>query len=207
MLPAAYMPPIAWFHYVLLFDEIWIEQYESYPKQTYRNRCEIYSEKGKMPLSIPVTRVNGNHTLTRDVKINKSEPWARNHWRAIDTAYRKSPYFIYYQDDFQSGIQQNHTHLLPFNLSLIQVCSDILGISKPVKLTEEFVHKPEDTVDLRSISPKSDWTGGAFTRYIQVFDEKLGFIPNLSILDLIFNLGPDAGRYLQALNLPVPEIH
>ncbi|MEJ2594207.1 MAG: WbqC family protein [bacterium] len=206
LLPVAYLPPIAWFHYFLTFDEVWIEQYESYPKQTYRNRCEIYAEKGRMPLSIPVTKVNGNRTLTRDVQINNAEPWARNHWRAIETAYRKSPYFIYFKDDFQSRIQQDHTHLLPFNRSLIQLVCDILEISKPVNLTEEFVHQPEDAADLRDMSPKSDVLGGKFTRYIQVFDGRHGFIPNLSILDLIFNLGPDAKSYLEALNLPVPNI-
>ena len=201
LLPTAYLPPAGWFCFLLRYDEVWLEHNETYPRQTYRNRCEIYTEKGKMSLSIPVSRVNGNHTLTKDVLINDREPWARNHWRAISTAYLNSPYFLYYRDELHDRFMERDENLVDFNNRLIELICKLLGLKKDISHTTHFIRHPEDTLDLREISPKRRWYEGEFQRYVQVFADRHGFIANLSILDLLFNLGPQTVRYLENLEL------
>ena len=194
---SAYLPPIEYFAYLMQYEAAFIEQNETYPKQTYRNRSEIFTEKGKTTLSVPVSKVFGNHTRTSQIKINNEENWKIKHWRAIKAAYLSSPYFLYYKDELQAFYYQKHDTLLEFNTALTRTLCNSIGISIELLLTDTFTLNPENTADLRlSIHPKKPPTIPNFPNYIQVFNDRHVFIPNLSIIDLIFNLGPETKNYL-----------
>ncbi len=200
LLSTAYLPPVGYFYYLLKARKVYIEQFETYPKQTYRNRCEIYSEKGKMSLSIPVTKPEGNHTKTKDVKIFNGERWYLNHWRAIEAAYLASPFFLYYRDELEKFFTGRHENLLQFNLLLVNTVCGMIGFRPVIELTGSFLKAPARVTDLRfALSPKRPPVLKHFPAYLQVFRERHGFIPNLSIIDLLFNLGPDTVDYLDSL--------
>lgn len=174
-----------------------IEREESYAKQTYRNRCEINSANGRISLTIPVIKTNGNHTKTKDIKIDYSQKWQLNHWRAIVSAYNQSPYFLFYRDAFEIFYLNRYTFLLDYNLQLLDVILKILKVEPKVEFTQFFEKPaPDGVFDLRSeITPKKKSILD-FTSYHQVFSDRAEFIPNLSIVDLIFNLGLDAQSIL-----------
>jgi len=200
LLSTAYLPPVEYFYFLLKARKVYIEQYETYPKQTYRNRCEMYSEKGKMSLSLPVIKPGGNHTKTKDVKIFNGGRWYISHWRAIETAYLGSPFFLYYRDELEPFFTGQHDNLLRFNLSLLDTICKIIGIEPSIELTRSFIKDIENMIDLRfSISPKKSSLLKRFPPYLQVFQERHGFIPDLSIIDVLFNLGPDTVDYLESL--------
>lgn len=202
LLSTAYLPPVAYFALLDGAGQAMIEQYETYQKQTYRNRCEIYTEKGEMALSIPVSKPDGNHTKTKDILIFNEDKWYKKHWRAIETAYLSAPFFIYYKDEIEPYFQKPYEQLLDFNLQLTKLFCRIIGIETAIALTEDYIKTPENTLDYRAIlSPKKqDNLIEKFPEYTQVFDTKHGFIPNLSILDLLFNMGPDSYDYISALS-------
>jgi len=202
LISTAYMPPIAYFALLEYSDTVIIEQYETYQKQTYRNRCEIYSEKGKMALSIPVGKPEGNRTKTKDILIFNQDKWYKKHWRAIETAYLSAPFFIYYKDEIEPFFQKPYEQLLDFNLQLTQTFCRIIGINTTIIFSDDYIKTPGNSVDYRTaLSPKKQ-VGliEKFPEYTQVFDLKHGFIPNLSILDLLFNMGPDSYDYISALS-------
>ena len=200
LLPIAYLPPVSWFYYYLNSASVEIEQYETYPKQTYRNRSTILSANGKLDLSIPVSKPNGKHTITCDVDIFNLEKWSQNHWKAICSAYLNSPFFEYYTDEVESVYKSAPDKLVDFNLKMLEVTLDILGIKSRHELTNDFVHYPANTLDLRNeINPKKESKNLVFPDYIQVFSSRFGFTQNLSIIDVIFNLGPESLDYLKQI--------
>ncbi len=202
LLSVAYNPPVAWFALLAKY-EVLLEAHETYPKQTFRNRCEIYAENGRMALTIPVNRPQGNRTPITEVQIFNDEKWYLRHWRAIQSAYEASPYFLYYKDDLADFYRGEATNLFDFNWQLIRVLAKLLEIELRVSMTESFHRNPENGLDFRqSIHPKKTIEGLAFPSYIQVFSDRHGFIPNLSILDLLFNLGPETKTYLNKIILP-----
>jgi hypothetical protein len=201
LLSTAYFPPISWMATALRFEEVCIEIHETYPKQTYRNRCRIATSSGVLNLTIPVNRINGNHTKTNEVRIDYAQNWQLLHWRSIVTAYSKSPYFLFYRDCFEPIFNLKSETLLDLNFSVLTAISKALNI-KDLRIvsTEEYLDG-QGFIDLRNeFNPKVK-TNKSVTielpRYIQTFEENHGFIPDLSILDLIFNLGPQAHPYLQ----------
>ena len=121
LLSTAYLPPISWMSVVLKTASSIIEIYETYPKQTFRNRCNIATSSGLLILTVPVMRTNGNHTKTLDIRIDNSKNWQRLHWRSIITAYNKSPYFLYYRDLFEHVYQKNHERLIDLNQELFTI--------------------------------------------------------------------------------------
>jgi hypothetical protein len=193
----AYLPPISYISGCLHEEELFIEQFETYPKQTLRNRCRIYGPNGLQTLSIPVIKPDGNHTLTRDIRIADSVPWQRLHWRSIETAYNNSPFFLFYKDEFENVFGKQFEFLLDLNTRLLGILFSILHTGTKISFTDHFLGIPEKP-GFHSESPteKKGISGDAFPPYMQVFSMKHGFIPDLSIIDLIFNLGPESGDYL-----------
>ena len=181
VLSTAYLPPIDYFSYILSPSLCCIEQFENYQKQSYRSRCHIYSANGLLSLVIPVMRDNGHSIPVRDVKIDYSRRWQQQHWMAIISAYRMSPFFEYY--------------LFDFNLKLTNMLLNLVGINRELSLTGSY---SKYEVDLREAihpkrpSPLQNKNG----QYHQVFAHKYGFLTNLSIIDLLFNEGPNAISYL-----------
>lgn len=199
-LSSAYLPNIEYIAHIKNCDTVFIESEESYLKQTYRNRCQILTANGVQAISIPVTKVNGNNTKTKDIEISYSCDWQRVHWGAITSAYNSSPYFMYYKELFMP-LYDNRTciNLLDFNSQLLKIILQILGIKKELFFTNEFI-KECDGIDLRySISPKHDSMMRRFAEYDQVYGHKFPFQSNLSAIDLIFNLGPEAKLYLNSM--------
>jgi hypothetical protein len=200
LLPTAYFPPVAYFANLVQRDNIWIEQMETFPKQTFRNRCEIMTEAGKATLVVPVTRPQGNHTMTKDIEICYREPWLQQHWKALQSGYSSSPFFSYYADIIQPLFESKETLLAKHNQDILETMLHLLGIKMSVEFTKDFEKKPEVLHDLRSefSKKKSPYLIG-FPSYPQVFGHKHGFMQNLSILDLLFNTGPDSRSYLEGI--------
>ncbi|MBN1649774.1 MAG: WbqC family protein [Bacteroidales bacterium] len=198
LVSTAYFPPILYYAWLFHNNNVQVEQYETFPKQTYRNRCVILTANGLQSLSVPVIKPFGKKTLTRDIKIAYDEAWQQLHWRSIKTAYNSSPFLLYYHDDLEAFFKQKHRFLIDLNEAVIALINDLMEWEIKLKRTETFVFPKELPVqgDKRfSLSPKDNQEFG-FERYIQVFSDQYPFFENLSILDLIFNLGPEAESYL-----------
>jgi hypothetical protein len=206
LLPAACFPPISWYASPSAGHPVIIEQWETFPKQTIRNRYDILTAGGRKTLVIPVSKPSGNHTLTRDVRICFREPWHRTHWRSIVTAYRSSPFFTFYEDQLSSLFENPDNLLIPFNLNAIGLLNRLIGINPDIRLTETFLKESGDPTDLRS-----NYKRGKGNRhmnmpaYPQVFQHLYGFTGELSILDLLFNLGPETRDYLALLRQDPPD--
>ncbi len=196
----AYLPPVSWFSLLLKYP-VQIEQHETYQRQSYRNRCLIYAERGVLPLSIPVNKTNGNHTPVSAVQIYNGERWYLNHWRAFQAAYEASPYFLYYKDELLDFYQGSHENLFEFDKQLLFKLCSLLEINAEISFTKQFEKHPASVHDLRNFfSPKKP-VHGSFPEYIQVFSSRHGFLPDLSIVDMLFNLGPESKNYLSGINL------
>ena len=196
LLSTAFFAPVQYYTKFLVFDKVYIEQFEHFNKQTYRNRCVIQGGNGLIQLIVPVVKGRGPKTLIKDLQISYDVDWQRNQWQTISSAYNSSPYFEYYQDDLRSFFANKFKFLLEYNLEINQVICDLLDIENKVILTEDFEKVPEETMNFRDIiSPKNKKLKDENfqpAEYTQVFSDKLGFSPNLSILDLLFNEGPNS---------------
>lgn len=190
LMSSAYLAPVSYYRALACGADAQVEQYDHYHKQTYRNRCRIMTGNGVMELSVPVVK-SGNKVAVKDLRIAYVESWQQVHWRAIASAYNSSPFFEYYRDDFEPFFTKKTEFLIDFNMGLMEVVNQLVGIKTPISLTSEYVPSPLDRVDLReNFSPKSP--NASETPYYQVFDQKFGFVPDLSILDLLFNMGPES---------------
>ncbi|MCQ2224337.1 MAG: WbqC family protein [Paludibacteraceae bacterium] len=190
ILSSAYLAPVSYYRALAGSGNALIEQCDHYHKQTYRNRCRIMTGNGVMELSVPVLK-SGNKVAVRDLKIAYVESWQQVHWRAIASAYNSSPFFEYYRDDFEPFYTKKTEYLIDFNMGLMEVVNGLVGIKTPISLSEEYVPTPSACIDLRdSFSPKNP--NLEEKTYYQVFDQKYGFKPDLSILDLLFNMGPES---------------
>jgi hypothetical protein len=198
LLSTAYLPSISYLKALVNSEILRIEQFENYIKQSYRNRCKIYAANGVMSLSIPVILATNKKILIKDVKIDYNVAWQKQHFKSIESAYRTSPFYDYLIDDFIPFYSKEYKFLLDFNLGLLNVILDIIQVDKQILLTEDYLHSPKETNDLRNFfSPKKENPGiNELKPYPQVFDHKFGFQPDLSCIDLIFNLGSDAYDYL-----------
>ena len=186
ILPSAYLPPVSWFASVVRGEPVFIEQYENYQKQTIRNRCTIDSPNGALHLSIPIDRSTfvGGKCLMKDVKISTHTDWRRQHWYAIETTYFNSPFFEYLQDDFRPFYEREWRFLMDFNEALIYKCIELLDIQPEIGRTKEYA----GTAAFAQQEPQP----ALFKPYYQVFQHKHGFLPDLSIIDLIFNMGNES---------------
>ncbi len=197
LLSTAYLPPIEYFSFLINSDKQIIEKYETYKKQTYRNRCYILGSNGKLALTIPIKKPEGNHTKTNEIIISYSEDWQQIHWKSIESSYNSSPFFLFYKEELKNLYQKKYKYLLDHNNNFLKLIFDFLYIEITPGLTSEFIKNPKNILDLRnSISPKNSSQEKNYKKYSQVFANKHGFIPNLSIIDLLFNTGPEAIDYL-----------
>ena len=199
LLPIFYLPPISWFSVFLDSEnEITFEQFENFPKQTYRNRTVIYGANGKLPLIIPI-RHTGKREL-RDTQISYVEDWQKLHWKSIKTAYQSTPYFEYYEDKLKSIFGEKVESLLEFNLKALKVVLSILKTEKDFTMTEEYFKTPEAKDYRTEFSPKaeSEWE---MAQYYQSFSDKYGFLKDLTILDLICNIGPENLTYIKNIKI------
>jgi hypothetical protein len=200
LLSTAYLPSISFFIAVHQFSEIYLEACENYVKQSYRNRCKIAGANGIETLSIPVESENGNKILIRDVRISEQDHWQQKHWRAIVSAYRNSPFFEYYEDDFRPFYEKKYEFLWDYNLELLTLIFQLLEWDVQIHFTNVYEHNYLNRNDLRNeIHPKK---GPLFTTkpYYQVFRQKNGFHADLSVIDLLFNLGNEAEVILSSPN-------
>jgi hypothetical protein len=197
LLSTAYFGNIQYYTKLLLFNNIKIEQYEHFPKQTWRNRCVILDANGPLTLSVPVKKSAEIKQLTRDVEIDYSRDWIRVHLKAFESAYRSSPFYDLLIDEIAPVLQAKPRFLLDLNNSILEITCEIIGIEQNTQLSNDFALTIENAHDFRdSIHPKPrmfrpdpDFEANP---YHQVFTEKFGFMPNLSIIDLIFNEGNEA---------------
>ncbi len=198
LLSANYLPCVSYFH-AIQKDEypILLEKHEHYPKQTYRNRARIATANGVLDLILPIQHGRKEHVAMKDIRINYDHDWQRLHWLSIQTAYRSSAYFEYYEDDFLGFFEKRHEFLLDYNVAQLELILKILKIKRTIGFTEHYEKDPVAVIDYRqAIHPKKDSVYRDAKPYYQVFEERHGFLPDLSIIDLIFNQGPQSRMYL-----------
>ena len=194
LIPTAYLGPISYYAILLQKANCIIEKHEYFVKQSIRNRCNIYGANGKLRLTIPKIREKSNNTIINNIKISNEENWQKIHWNAIESAYNSSPFFIYYKDELRDIYNNKEIFLMDFNNKIQDVILNFLKVDKEQMYSNEY-NNTGDFKDLRSY--KFDINN--IPRYDQVFMEKHGFIDNLSILDLLFNLGPESLDYLYSI--------
>ncbi len=200
----SYFGPVQYFIRFIDNKEIILDFHDNYQKQTYRNRCRILGANGIQNLVVPVKKMATLKTKTRDIRIDYDTDWQKNHLRSIQSAYRSSPFFDYYFDDYEEFFYKKYQFLVDLNTDILQVNLKHCNIrAEPIK-SESFI--PISLNDGRScIHPKIEPDRDPYFQsisYPQVFTERYGFLPNLSILDLIFNLGPESQDYLRKSKEP-----
>jgi hypothetical protein len=195
--PMFYLPPVEYFVELNTYKrDILIEKDEHFPKQTYRNRANIYSPDGVLALVVPVIKGAKNHTKARDVKISYGHNWQRLHWLSLQACYRRSAYFEYYEDEFSLFYEKKFDFLFDYNEHLLQFILKAIKLPLTLKFTNSYEAEYPLLYDLRNtISPKNE---PSFNQkpYFQVFEDRQGFKKNMSIVDLLFNKGPNAVNYL-----------
>ena len=206
LLQTTYFGPIQWYQKLYRYDQAMIEQYDSYQKQTYRNRCVIATANGLQALTVPIEHsplTSHSSPLVKDLRVSDHNQWRRVHWNALQSAYSESPFFDYYADDIRPFFEKKYEYLIDFNEAIRQTVCDLLDIQPKVEYTSSFLSPltatPSSFDDYREVihakHPKED-TSFQPRRYWQVFEGKHGFQANLSILDLLFNMGNEAVFYL-----------
>lgn len=211
LLSTAYFAPIHYYTRVVHHQKIYLERFEHFNKQTYRNRCVILGANGAIPLVVPVVKGRLKKIFIRDLQIAYNEDWQRNHWRTLFSAYNSSPFFEFYEDEIYPLFTEKKKFLFDLNNAINEVICELLEIENPMIHTDDFEKVPENTLNFRElISPKNKKQPDVQFQpemYTQVFHERFGFVPNLSILDLLFNEGPNSVNVLQSsLNKNKPFI-
>lgn len=204
-----YLAPIQYYAKLCSGQPILIEQHEHYIKRSYRNRAHILGANGVMRLTIPLKKGKNEGQAIREVQIEYVRKWQQQHWQSIQSAYGKAPFFEHYSDELRPFFEKKYKFLFDFNLELMGGLMDLMGINPEVSLTKNYAHTtPEGTLDLRnSIHPKEKHhkTDSHYESmpYAQVFQDKYGFVPNLSVLDLLFCIGSETSLILERSNTQV----
>jgi hypothetical protein len=192
----SYFSPISQFQQLVNDENIIFEIFDNYQKQTYRNRCNIYSPNGLLSLTIPVLHTKTLHQKTKDVKIENSFSWQKNHFKSLQNSYRSSPYFEFYEDDLAPIYEKSHKFLLDFLFLTQELSFEMLQIDIHFSKTTSYEVDYPKSIDFRNLVDAKSKRIFEIESYKQVFDNKYGFISNLSILDLLFNEGPNAISFL-----------
>ena len=195
-----YFPSISHYVAMLQASTITFEVEDNFQKQTNRNRMYIYSPNGLQMLNIPIKHSKEARQKYKDVRIENDFGWQKNHFKSLEAAYRTSPFFEYFEDDFQPIFEKKHEFLLDLNFEIFELVNSALGIQLPFEKTTEYFHEAPSKTDFRPLvnGKKDTFINEAYT---QVFEEKHGFLPNLSVLDVLFNEGRHAVSYLKAQQL------
>ena len=190
----AYLAPVVYYSEMAKAKTVFIENWDFYLKQTYRNRCQIAAANGSMGLTIPVEKAESGKMLTRDVRISQHNDWQIQHWRSIESAYNSTPFFEYYKDDLLPFYENRWTFLWDFNQEIQAKMLELLNLDILIQPTTEYKNiQNENILDLREeIHPKKENKFVNCNPYYQVFDQRYGFQPNLSIIDLLFNMGNES---------------
>ena len=205
ILSSTYFGPVQWYQKLCRHGHVAIERYDHFMKQTYRNRCVIAAANGPQALTVPVEKGETQPLLMKDVRISDHGNWRHLHWQALQSAYGESPFFEFYADDLRPFFEKRWTWLFDFNLDITQKMCELLDIQPTIELTSEFVPAAGNLghpslKDFRdAIHPKHPLPDSEFEprRYYQVYESRHGFQPNLSILDLLFNMGNESVLYIQ----------
>ncbi len=205
ILSSTYFGPVQWYQKLCRHGHVAIERYDHFMKQTYRNRCVIAAANGPQTLTVPVEKGETQPLLMKDVRISDHGNWRHLHWQALQSAYGESPFFEFYADDLRPFFEKRWTWLFDFNLDITQKMCELLDIQPTIELTSEFVPAAGNLgqpslKDFRdAIHPKHPLSDSEFEprRYYQVYESRHGFQPNLSILDLLFNMGNESVLYIQ----------
>ena len=207
LLVTSYWPNLHYFFYVLNASIIQIEQFDNYSKQSYRNRTQILSANGVLNLSIPIKK-NKSEKVINSIEISYKEDWQKNHWRAITSAYKNSPYFDFFEEDLKVFYSNKYNLLIDYNIDQLKFIVKVLKQKKNIQLTKQYESNPESVIDLRTIiHPKQSYLSDKLLAnkldqsYYQTFENKISFTPNLSILDLLFNKGLQTIDYLKSIDL------
>ena len=207
LLVTSYWPNLHYFFYVLNASIINIEQFDNYSKQSYRNRTQILSANGILNLSIPIKK-NKSEKVVNAIEISYKEDWQKNHWRAITSAYKNSPYFDFFEEDLKVFYSNKYNLLIDYNTDQLKFIIKVLKQKKNIQLTKQYESNPESVIDLRTIiHPKQSYLSDKLVAnkldqsYYQTFENKISFTPNLSILDLLFNKGLHTIDYLKSIDL------
>jgi hypothetical protein len=202
LLSTAFFGPVYYFRSAILANRIFIEKHEHFIKQTYRNRCIILAANGPLALVVPVEHGRRPGQMITDIRIAYHTPWQRNHWRSISSAYRNSPYFDYYADELLHFFEKKYTFLFDYNVEITKTVTELIGANINLNYTPGFEQIEKSVVNFREqISPKINLESFdpeyKAIPYTQVFEDKFQFVPNLSILDLLFCTGPESLHYLR----------
>jgi hypothetical protein len=210
LLSTACFPPVEYFAYLVQYGGAIIDLHETYPKQTWRNRYMITGGNGPIDLTVPVEKPLGNQTPTNSIIISNHCQWRQNHWKTICSAYRNAPYFLYYAHLIEDLLLNEKTEkLFELNHKIMHALIEEMHLQVSLEYAVDFIAIDANKNDFRfSLHPKTKnkTSASLFPPYYQVFEDRHGFIPNASIIDLLFNLGPDTPQYLAQLgkNLEKP---
>ncbi len=201
LLNPSYFPSIAQMVAVAKADLVVFEVADNYQKQTYRNRAHIAHANGRLLLNVPIKHSKTKERQkTKDVVAEDNFPWQLQHWKSLQSAYRTSPFFEFYEDDIYSLFHETVTELMDHNLTIFNLMCDLLGIDVAVEKTTEYLKEPPQN-DLRHLIASKKEKDYPLAPYTQVHEKNHGFLSNLSVLDLLFNEGPNALNYLESQSL------
>jgi hypothetical protein len=204
LLHPCYFGPIDMYASLVQADSFVFEKEDNYQKQTYRTRQYIYGANGELLLNIPIKHRKNKtdlHQKYKDIRIENTFKWQPLHWKSLEAAYKTSPFFEFYEDEFAPLFEKKANFLMDFNLMATQIVFECLQLDFSFKITEEFKLKTDEYDDQRHLVSSKRKSAANLEEYIQVFQAKYGYIPNLSILDLLFNTGPSALGYLDSQTL------
>lgn len=188
ILSTAYLPDLAYLSAILNNNPIIIEYHENFTKQTFRNRCFVLTSNGKQLLSIPLVK-QADKELIKDKRISYAENWQQQHWRTITSSYKRSPYFEFFEDDLKPFYTNRFDLLVDYNTELLKMILHILRKQKTLCSTTAFIEMPENTIDFRKTNFQEHYNHCYTKKYYQVFEDKFEFLPQLSCLDALFNVG------------------
>ncbi len=206
LLHPTYFGPVSQYVAIAGASHVVFENEDNYQKQTYRNRMYIYGANGRLLLNIPIkhTGNKSQHQKYKEVRIENDFNWQKQHWKSLQTVYRTSPFFEFYEDEFHPLYHEKFNFLMDFNHRCTQLAFDCLQLETDFSKTAEFILNPEDLIDARHLVEAKGQKKQSFEPYTQVFDTKFGYLNDICIIDLIFNEGPNALNYLQNQVLELP---